>query len=385
MYPRLLNPLKSHSFFLIGPRGTGKSSLISTLFSENEVVKFDLLDPSLYEQLLADPSLLAKRLEPHMGRKSWVVIDEVQKVPQLLDIVHQQIFARNFKFVLSGSSARKLRRNNANLLAGRAFWYTLFPLTHRELGQDFDLHQRLQFGGLPEVVVNDHEAVKIKYLKSYSQTYLREEIVAEQIIRNIPPFRRFLEVAASTDTEPIVASNVAKDILSDHKTVLRYYSILEDTLLGFSLNPFHKSPRKRFKKAPKFYLFDCGIVRALLGTLDIPLVPKSFEYGKLFENFIVNEIRALLAYKDQQHELSYLRIDEKNEIDLIIERAGKPVYICEIKSSARVDDRHASTLNLLSSDFPDAKKILISQDPDKKQLKNVLALHWKEALDEIIG
>lgn len=385
MFQRLINPSKSQSFFLFGPRGSGKSTLLEQFFKPEERVVLDLLNFELANELISYPNNLLSRLASYEGKKSWVIIDEVQKAPHLLDLVHKLIKEKRFKFALTGSSARKLKRGAANLLAGRAFVYNLFPLTVAELKNKFSLQEALQFGTLPEIFTFDNASDKAKFLKAYAETYLKEEIIIEQIVRNLPPFRRFLDVAAQMNTEVINYSNIAKDINSDAKTVSGYYDILEDTLLGFRLSAYHTSIRKQQKKAAKFYLFDTGVAQALAGRVDYDIVPKSFEYGRLFEAFIVNEIYRRLVYRDKQFKISYLRVNEDLEIDLIIERGREAPTLIEIKSAYKVDERHAKGLITLGADFKSSKQYLISNDPDIKQFSNVLACPWNEAIDRIAG
>jgi len=384
VYQRLLSILKSQSFFLFGPRGTGKSTFLDGFLRDEERVTFDLLDPELADELISYPNNLLSRLAPYEGLREWVVIDEVQKAPQLLDIVHKLIKEKRFKFALTGSSARKLKRGSANLLAGRALVYSMFPLTCEELGKDAQLMDILQFGSLPEIFSVESPVAKAKFLKSYAQTYLKEEIISEQIVRNLPPFRRFLDVAAQGDTEVINYSNIAKDIHSDPKTVSGYYDILEDTLLGFRLPAYSKSIRRKQKKAPKFYLFDTGVTRALAERVDYELVPKTFEYGQLFESFIVNEIKRRLTYLDKQFSLSYLRVSDDTEIDLIIEQSSKARWIIEIKSTTSIDERHARALATLREEFKDAKALVISNDPAAKKFSSIDALHWTQAIEQIV-
>lgn len=385
MFHRDIKLSKSHSFFLFGARGTGKSYLLKKRFSADQALYLDLLLPDVANELSAYPQRFFELLRrPIEGKKKWVIIDEIQRVPRLLDIVHREIHEKNFLFALTGSSARKLKRGSANMLAGRAFVFHLFPLTHLELGAEFDLDQILSFGSLPDAVLMASPTDRIRFLKAYSNTYLKEEILVEQIVRNLPPFQRFLEIAAAGVTEIVNFSNVARDILSDPKTASGYYQILEDTLLGFRLPSFHKSIRKQQKKAPKFYLFDCGVCRALAGRLDYALAPKSFEYGQMFENFIVNEIHRLLSYSEKDFKLSYLRVGEKQEIDLIVERAGMPTFFCEIKSTDRVHERHVDSLETLTKDFSNPKRLLLSKDPVRKMLTNTHALPWQEGIKAII-
>ena len=385
MFPRQLNLSKNHSFFLFGARGTGKSSLLKSYFNANKSITVDLLNPELCDKLSAYPNKLLDIITDLKSEDSWVIIDEIQKVPKLLDIVHSLLSDKKFNFALTGSSARKLKRGAANLLAGRAFVFTLFPLTHQELGDSFKLQQAIEYGTLPECWQLTDELDRRRFLKSYATTYLREEIIEEQIVRNLPPFRRFLEAAAICNTDLVNYSNIAKDISSDPKTVKGYYEILEDTLLGFSLPSFHHSIRKRQKGAPKFYFFDTGVTRSLAAKIDYPVAPKSYEYGQLFESFIVNEIYRALNYEEKQFSLSYIRVDEKLEIDLVIERAGLPVFLCEIKSTDNTDQRHAKSLEILGKSFDGAAKLLIANDPIRKNFNGITALHWKEAIKVIVA
>lgn len=383
MYQRTINLSNSQSFFLFGARGTGKSELLKRHFSSEDSIYIDLLDPELSLQLGAYPNKLLEIINPHLGKKKWVIIDEIQKVPTLLELVHQNISKKSFKFALTGSSARKLKRGAANLLAGRAVLFSLFPLTRKELGNDFKLDEVLAFGSLPELYSLNSELEKKRYLKAYSQTYLKEEIQEEQIVRNLPPFKRFLDIACTYNTEILNYSNIAKDISSDPKTVSRYYEILEDTLLGFILPSYETSLRKQQKKSKKFYFFDNGVARVIAQKIDIPIKDKTFEYGQLFESFIINEIHRLLIYKENQFKLSFLRVSDTQEIDLIVQKSNGDIFLCEIKSTKNVDERAAKSLNLLKDGFDNPKLRIISQDLTTRQFGSTLALHWEDALEEI--
>jgi uncharacterized protein len=381
MYPRYANILTSNSFFLFGARGTGKSTLLRSLFKGKDALYLDLLDSELCARLQAHPSELVGLLQAK--NQPWCIIDEVQKVPEILDTVHSIIESKRTKFALTGSSARKLKRGSANMLGGRAFLYKLFPLTHFELGDQFDLNSVLSFGSLAKISEYATEREKTLFLKSYAETYLKEEVLVEQLIRALPPFRRFLEIAAAQDTEIINYANIGRDIKSDPKNVASYYSILEDTLLGFFLEPYHTSIRKRQNKSPKFYWFDTGVRRALSGTLDNPVTPRSFEYGSLFESFIVNEIFRLLTYSEKSFKLSFLRIDDNAEIDLILERAGFPTYLIEIKSTNFVNENHLGALQRYHKEISNSVALLLSQDTNAKKIDNILCLHWREGFKEI--
>ena len=382
MFPRSLNLSKSNSFFLFGARGTGKTTLLQNYFSQSDCLFVDLLDGEYLRLLQSNPEKLKGIVEK--AQKQWCIIDEVQKVPAVLDVVHSLIEKTGQKFVLTGSSARKLKRGAANLLAGRAFVFKLFPLTHFELGDQFDLEKVLSYGSLPKVINLSSNSDKIRFLNAYTETYLKEEILIEQIIRNLPPFRRFLEVAARQDTEVVNYSNIARDILVDPKIVSNFYSIMEDTLLGFFLHPFHHSFRKRQKKAPKFYLFDIGVRRALAGTIDSQVTPKSYEFGSVFENFIINEVYRLLTYSEKKFSLSFMREDNDHEIDLIIERNGMKTCLVEIKSTELVHESHIKGLQYFKKFFPDAICYVLSRDPIAKIIDDVHCVPWEQGLSEIL-
>jgi predicted AAA+ superfamily ATPase len=381
MYPRLLNPLKSQSFFLFGARGTGKSTLLRGLFSGEEAMVVDLLEPLTLGQLQSNPASLGQMLAA--DPRQWCVIDEVQKVPALLDVVQSQIDTTTRKFALTGSSARKLRRDSANLLGGRAFLYKLFPLTHRELGEDFDLEQVLSFGSIARISAFATPREKISFLRAYTEMYLKEEILVEQIIRNVPPFRRFLEISAAQDTDLINYAAIARDIRTDPKNVAHYYSILEDTLLGFFLEPFHNSIRKRQRSSPKFFWFDTGVRRALAGTVDTVPQPQTFEYGSLFESFVINEIHRLLTYSERTFRLSFIRVDNQLEIDLVIERPGLPTALVEIKSTRQVNQNHLGPLAKYSRDITGSVPYLLSLDRLAKKIDGVTCLYWSDGLREL--
>lgn len=381
MFCRSVSLIKSNSFFLFGARGVGKSTLLESYFANEQALVIDLLNSEVLAQLQTRPDRLRDLVS--QADKEWVVIDEIQKVPQLLDEVHSLIEGSKQKFALTGSSARKLKRGAANLLAGRAFIFNLFPLTHIELGKEFKLEQVLSYGSLPKIFELQSPREKNLFLKAYGETYLKEEILIEQLIRNLPPFRKFLELAAAQDTEIVSYSAIARDILVDPKIVKNYYSILQDTLVGFLLEPYHTSLRKRQKNSPKFYWFDVGVRRALTGNIDYEIHPGSFEFGSLFESFLVNEIRRLLSYSEKSHHLSFIRIDENLEIDLVIERPGLPTYLVEIKSTDRVNESHVKSLVKYSSEVRNSVPVLLSRDKISKTIEGVSCFEWQQGFREI--
>ena len=383
MFNRIVTPLKSQSFFLFGARGTGKSTWLKTSFSKSDPLYVDLLHPDTEERLAKNPGVLLAEIEGLQNKKSWVLIDEIQKIPKLLDLVHLCIEKHNTRFVLTGSSARKLKRGTANLLAGRAFVFNLFPLTHLELQENFHLNQILEWGSLPKIFSLADAQEKIRYLRTYSQTYLKEEIVVEQIVRKLNPFRQFLEIAAQQNGEIINYSNIARDVGVDTVTVQSYFQILEDTLIGYLLQPHHQSIRKRQRANPKFYFFDIGVKRSLENTLTIPLKESTYAYGKAFEHFVITEVMRLNHYFEKDFRLSYLRTKDDAEIALIVERPGLSKAIIEIKSKKLVDERDTRNLERFIKDFDRAEAFVFSNDPLRKKIGNVHALPWNLGIQEI--
>ncbi len=383
MFKRLINPLKSNSFFIFGARGTGKSTFLKEFFQAEGALWFDLLALDTEEILRKTPSSFSEQLERKKDTLQWVVIDEIQKMPELLNEVHRWIESSPIKFALTGSSARKLKRGAANLLAGRAFVNHAFPLTHLEMGSAFDLSHALHWGTLPRLSQLTAPEEKEAFLRAYAQTYLKEEVWSEQFIRKLDPFRKFLAVAAQSNGEIVNYTNIGKDIGVDTKTVQSYFEILEDTLLGFFLEPYHRSIRKQQRMSPKFYFFDGGVKRALEQTLKQILLPQTYSFGKAFEHFLLTEIVRLNTYKQADYRLSYLKTKDQAEIDLIIERPGGKTALIEIKSKDQVDKRDTEPVERFLSDFKTAEAYVFSNDPREKKIGNVFALPWKKGIETI--
>jgi predicted AAA+ superfamily ATPase len=377
--------LKSHSFFLFGARGTGKTTLLNDLFKPSEALRIDLLDPNIFGQLQANPSLLLPLIEPAKTNGRTVIIDEVQKIPALLDLVHLIIERDKIVFGLTGSSARKLRRGSANLLAGRAYVYKLYPLLADEIGDRFHLDDAISWGTLPAILNTSDPLARSLYLQAYAETYLKEEIVAEQIIRNLAPFRRFLQVAAQMSGKLINYAKIAADCQTDPSNVKNYLQVLDDTLLGFFLEPFHESIRKRQTKSPKFYFIDTGISRALAGLLDVPPRRGTSQFGDLFESFVITQIRTTLEYSLTQYQLSYLRTKDDAEIDLIIERAGRPRIIVEIKSATSIRPEDLSTLQKFASSMKGSVAFCLYNGDLELQVGSVICLPWKRGIRDIMA
>ena len=383
MFRRLLHTGRRHSFFLFGARGTGKTTYLRETFDPDRTLYVDLLDPETEDRYRRNPGRLEGQVRALPPSVEWVLLDEVQRVPRLLDVVHRLIESIPMRFALTGSSGRKLRRGASNLLAGRAFVHELFPLTVPEVRDAFDLDEALRWGTLPGTYTLDRDEDRRAFLRAYSQTYLKEEIVAEQIIRRLDPFRQFLEIAAQSNGAIVNYANIARDVGADPKTVFSYFGILEDTLVGFLLPPFHRSIRKQQRTGPKFYYFDPGVKRALARTLELPLRPGTYDYGKAFEHFLITQIRHLARYRFPDWRLSYLRTGAGAEVDLVIDRPGLPVVLVEIKSTGGVSERDVRVLARFADDLADPLALCISRDPTRMRIGNVLCVHWRDALEEL--
>ncbi|MBI4860990.1 MAG: ATP-binding protein [Candidatus Riflebacteria bacterium] len=373
----------ARSFFLFGPRGTGKSTLLRQLFSDRETLWIDLLNPEEEDRLARRPMELSERIGATRPHPEWVVIDEVQKAPRLLDVVHGEIERDTVKFALTGSSARRLKRQSTNLLAGRATVHHLFPFTATEMGRSFDLDATLRFGSLPGLLACPTDDDRRAFLRSYALTYLKEEVWAEHLVRRLDPFRRFLEIAAQANGEILNFTRIARDVGADVKTAQSYFQLLEDTLVGFLLEPFHQSVRKRQTHSPKFFFFDLGVKRALTRMLTVDLVPGTYDYGRAFEHFVIVEAARRSAYRQNDYALSYLRTKDDAEIDLVVERPGMAPALVEIKSSDRVDERDTRTVDRFLKDLPGATGFCLSRDPIAKVIGSVRALPWWAGLEEL--
>ena len=292
----------------------------------------DLLRSSEYLRYRRDPSLLGREAAA-LPPGTWIVIDEIQKLPELLDEVHALLFAGTggHRFALSGSSARKLKRSGANMLAGRAWSKRMFPLSLLEMGGDFRLEEALRYGRLPLSVTAGSTADREELLDAYVETYLREEIWQEAFVRNLDGFYRFLSVAALYSGQLLNVSNIAREAGIARSTVLGYFGILEDTLIGWRLPAWRKRAKVKEVAHPKFYLFDCGVQRALAGLQRDK--PSGAERGALFETWVLNELRALNSWGAQGARFHYWRTEAGTEVDLIWQRGKRAVGI-EIRASA---------------------------------------------------
>ncbi len=387
MIRRLLKTSSNSSFFIFGARGTGKSTWVKRQFlpkiSKN-FLYYDLLDDETEERLSKNPNLLKTDLSVLKLKPEWVIIDEIQKIPRLLDVIHSLSENKKTKFILTGSSSRKLKKAGANLLAGRAFEYRLFPFSYAELKQNFNLEDYLNFGGLPAVFEFKDIADKIKYLKSYISTYVKVEIQMEQLLRKLDPFRQFLELAAQMNGKPLNFSKISHSVGVDSKTVMNYYQILEETYMGFILPGYHTSLRKSILMTPKFYFFDIGVKRGLEKALNSNVVPKTSYYGEVFEHFLINEFYKMNQYLETDFDLSYFSTKEGSEVDLVLTLGKQKTLFIEIKSSNVVDDVEVKKLSTLISGTK-IKGYYLSQDKTAQLRHGIRCLHWTEGLKEIFS
>ena|SRR3990167_2080013 len=380
MLERLQQLSKKQNLFVFGPRGAGKSTLLKSIFSTEEALYLNFLHPETEARFTKKPGELINVVNALPEKINYVIIDEVQKVPKILNVVHLLIEEKQKLFVMSGSSARKLKRGAANLLAGRAIVYHLQPFSFLELGSLFTLSDALHFGTLPKLIELDTHHEKQQYLMSYAHTYLKEEIKGEQLVRKLDPFRRFLEVAAQSNGKIVNFANIARDVGTTDMTVKEYFEILEDTLLGFFLEPFIHSFRKRLSQKPKFYFFDPGIVRALTQMLSVPLMESTSAYGNAFEHYLILECIRLSDYFNLDYRFSYLKTKDDAEIDLVVERPGDIPLFIEIKSNDNIQLIHLKNLYQLSKDFGRCEAVCFSRDPYAKKIEHITVFPWQEGI-----
>ena len=356
------------SVFLLGPRATGKSTLLKLQFPNTPY--FDLLDSQTFGRLLRNPRTLAEETETN----SLSIIDEIQKMPQLLDEVHRLISSRNQRFILTGSSARKLKRGAANLLAGRARMLNLFPLVSCEI-ENFSLETYVNTGGLPQIY-GDPEAHMD--LLSYVNLYLREEIQAEAFTRNVSTFASVLDALALCNGQEINATSIASDTGAQARTVLNFIEILEDTLLAFRLPVFQKTKKRKSTSRNKLYFFDVGVVNSLCHRKDIAFESELF--GQVFEHFLMLEVRAALSYNAIDMAMSFWRTGSGFEVDLIL---GDSTAI-EFKSTQQVSDKHLKGMRALKEEKITKNHIVVSRDAHiRKTEDGIEILPWKIFLERL--
>lgn len=373
MYIRkqIFEGLGHESAFLWGARQTGKSTLLKSLFPN--ALYFDLLLSDEYERIVRNPSLLRERISAS-EISGPVIIDEIQRIPELLNEVQWLITNKNCQFILSGSSPRKIIRSGSNLLGGRAYRYEMFPLIYKEI-PDFDINKALNNGLLPR----HYLAVKAnKMLSAYIGNYLQDEIIAEAKIRNIASFSLFLEKAAFSNGEIVNYMNIAADCGVSSPTVKEYFQILEDTLIGRFVPSFQKKPKRRVILSPKFYYFDVGIANYLLKRGEIKTGSETF--GSAFEHFIYQEITAHSHYSDLNYPISYWRTTSQFEVDFIL---GDHEIAIEIKATDNIQSRHLKGLLAFSEEYTTSKLIMVSNDPYPRQINNITVLPWNIFIEKL--
>ena len=365
--------LGEDSAFLWGARQTGKSTLLNFLYPDTLYI--DLLLSQEYERFLRNPGLLREIMEAR-PEGTQVIVDEIQRIPELLNEIQWLMVNRKNRFILSGSSPRKILRSGGNLLGGRAIRYELFPLVFAEI-DDFDLLKALNNGLLPRHYLSDNPH---KLLSAYIGSYLRDEIMAEARIRKISSFSRFLEAAALTNGEIVNYTNIASDCGVSAPTVKEYFQILVDTMIGRFMPSFQKKPKRRVILAPKFYLFDIGIANYLMQRGKIEIGSESF--GKAMEHFIYQEIIAYSHYSGLNFPVSYWRTASQIEVDFIL---GDHQVAIEVKSSKLAKPRHLSGINNFGEEYTVQKKILVTNDPYPRQIGTVTVMPWKIFLEQLWG
>ncbi|MBI4405551.1 MAG: ATP-binding protein [Deltaproteobacteria bacterium] len=374
MYSRLITAPKNESFFLFGPRGTGKSSWVTATFPRANYI--DLLDDSNYTELLASPGRLVKWVK---NPAEYIIVDEVQKIPGILDEVHRLIESKKWKFILTGSSARKLKRGGANLLAGRAITKKMFPLTARELSKDFDLLRALKYGTIPKSVLSEEPKT---FLKSYVSTYLKEEIKAEGLTRNVGAFVRFLESASFSQGQVLNVSGVGDDAHIKQKVAESYFEILEDLLLATELPVFSRRAKRKLVAHPKFYFFDVGVFNSIRprGPLDSDEEIR----GISFESFVLQDLQAMNDYLDWEYKAHYWRTSSKMEVDLVL-YGKRGLQAIEVKAGHILRNDDFESLNQFKLDYPEANCFLIyggHKALTNKTIKVVPAEEWFDAYPE---
>jgi len=349
MYTRLLTAPVRQSFFLFGPRGVGKTAWLRERFPD--VPFFDLLDADTYTRLLAAPSRLGD--EVPAGYHGWVVVDEIQRLPDLLNEVHRLIEARRLRFVMTGSSARKLRRRGVNLLAGRALTRFMHPLTAIELGGDFDLRRALRYGGLPFACT---EPDPRDYLKSYVTSYLREEVQQEGFARNLAGFARFIEAASFSQGAILNVAAVARESAVHAKVAEDYFGILEDLLIAVRLPVFTRRAKRRIVAHPKFYFFDAGVFQTIRprGPLDAP----GEIAGPALETLVLHQLRALNDYRGLGYSFHYWGTGAGDEVDFVL-YGERGLVAIEVKMTQRVRPDDLRGLRRFRDDYPQARAFLI--------------------------
>ncbi len=373
VYSRLLVPPKAKSFFLFGPRGTGKTTWVKAVFPH--AIYIDLLEAELFNDLLANPQRLGNFIPERF--QDWIVIDEVQRIPELLSEIHRLIEKHKYKFVLTGSSARKLRQRGHNLLAGRALTYSMHPLTALELGKDFNFNHSLKYGHLPSVYTEEDPR---RYLESYVKTYLEEEVRQEGLTRNLGAFTRFLESASFSQGSVLNISAVARECSIERKVAENYFNILEDLLIAYRVPVFVRRSKRRLAAHPKFYFFDAGVYRTLrpMGPLDMPELIE----GAAFETLFFQEMLAVNSALGLGYTLYYWRTSNNMEVDFVL-YGEKGILAFEVKRTGKVIGPMLNGLKSFLRDYPMAKAYFIYGGERRMRDGNIEIFPMSDALRKL--
>lgn len=360
-YKRIIQPPKDNSFFLFGPRGVGKTSWLKKNYTD--ALYFDLLDASTYQKLLTRPETLEDLIPNNFS--DWIILDEIQRVPELLNEVHRLIENKKYKFILTGSSARKLRQKGINLLAGRAYTYSMHPLTVAELGNDFSIPESIKYGNLPKSYTTESPE---DFLASYVQTYLKEEVEEEGLTRNLSNFYRFLEIASFSQGEILNISEIAREAELKRNIVENYFSILDDLLIAHRIPIFNRRAKRILLKHNKFYFFDVGVFRAIrpLGPLD----SESEVDGPALETLVLQELNAINQYQKLGYKIHYWRTKTGLEVDFIL--YGKNGFLAiEVKRKQNITKKDLRGLRAFKKDYPEAKAIILYGGKHKQYHNNI--------------
>ena len=352
--------------FLLGARQTGKSTLLKKSFPNT--IYYDLLNTDIRKRFQKSPDLLREVLQ-NKPEGTLVIIDEIPKVPELLDEAHWLITNRNIRFILCGSSARKLKKQSSNTLGGRAIPTYLYPLVSAEI-EDFDIYRAIQNGMIPRHYMIENAT---RRLKAYVDIYLKEEIKEEALVRDIISFERFLEVAAICNGEILNYENIATDCGVSAKTVAAYFQILYDTLVGYEIQAYTKHIKRKLVQAPRFYYFDVGIVNYLMNRTN--LKRGTDEFGHAFEHLVIQELIAYLGYTESNERLTYWRTYTGIEVDAVI---GDARIAIEIKSTDEVQTRHKKNLKIFAEEHPDARKIIVSFDKMTRESNGIEMIYVQD-------
>lgn len=373
MYNRkqIFEGLEKESCFFWGARQTGKTTLLKRMFPDS--IYIDFLINSEFLRFSSTPDLLREIVEANKSDKP-VIIDEIQRLPELLNEVHWLIVNRGTQFILSGSSPRKIIRAGVNLLGGRALRYELYPLVYSEI-DDFNLNKVLSWGSLPRHYLSEKPK---RLISAYIGSYLRDEIVVEAKLRNIPAFTKFLESAAFSNGEIVNYTNVATDCGVSSVTVKEYFGILEDTLIGRFVQAYTKKAKRRIVSSPKFYFFDIGVANFLLKHNEI--AEKTEAYGKALEHLVYLELYAYFKYNDLDYDIYYWRTSTKTEVDFVI---GNAEIAIEVKATDNVQNKHLKGLKQFAEDYQPKRTIIVSTDKYYRKTENIEMMHIEYFLNEL--